>query len=133
MEWMIGVPSYLFLALVAYHIEKRVMEESEMPALFAVFWPVRLVMLGFFAAIYLPSLAIIGAGWLVNEGATRLLEKTDGLVDRLLSRERPKVPKPEPVPRISIPKNAVLGSEEYRRLKPLVEQYEHKLPILERE
>lgn len=35
--------------------------------------------------------------------------------------------------RITIPKGAALGSEEYRRLKPLIESFERGLPIHERE
>jgi len=141
-----GIPAYLLLALVAYHIEKRLVD-SDAPALFAIGWPIRLGLLAFLAALLLPLGAVYGAGWLANEGIGRLFGKTDGLVDRLLTMERPKwLPprrpgkhpgqtelKPAPPPQISIPQGAILGSEEYRRLKPMVEEYEAKLPVHERE
>lgn len=141
MIWLLAIPTYLLLALVAYHIERRVVD-AEYPALCAMVWPMRLTMLGVIVGIGAPIAALFGAGWLVDKGAKAVFGLTDNAVDGMASAVRRRLagkPKPpaeprrlEP-PRISIPRGAVLGSEEYRRLKPLIERYEDTMPVMERE
>lgn len=143
----LAITAYLFCALVAYHIEKRIVD-AEMPALCAAVWPLRLAMLAVLAGVFVPAAALAGAGWLCNEGFGWLLGKTDGTVDRMVEgvrgglrgiRERRLAKRLEPQakvlapPQIIIPDGAVLGSKEYRKLKPMIEQFEVNMPVTERE
>jgi hypothetical protein len=134
----LAITAYLFCALVAYHIEKRIVD-AEMPALCAAVWPLRLAELAFLASLG----SVYGAGWLANKGFGWLFGKTDAAVDRMVDgmrgglrgiRERRLAKRLEQKrSRIMIPEGAVLGSEEYRRLKPMIESFERGLPIHERE
>ncbi len=141
------VSAYLLASLVAYHIEKRIVD-AEMPALCAAVWPVRLAELAFLACLAAPVGAIFGTGWAINKGFGWLFGKTDAAVDRIVEgtrggwrgmRERRLARRLEtrtkalaPL-RITIPEGAVLGSEEYRRLKPMIEKFEGTMPVMERE
>lgn len=141
------IPAYLFLALIAYHIEKR-LADSEMPALCAAFWPMRLAELAFLASFLAPIAAVFGAAWVVNRGFGWLFGKTDAAVDRMVDGVRGKLSSMREKriakrlerrtrmlapPRITIPDGAALGSEEYRKLKPMIESFERGLPVHERE
>jgi hypothetical protein len=62
-----------------------------------------------------------------------LVVGTANLPGRIAALAKPETPKALPQPRISIPEGAALTSEDYRRLAPMVRQFEQDLPIHERE
>jgi hypothetical protein len=133
MIWLIGVPSYLMLAWVAYFIELRIhygRYAHEDATVFSLVWPLRLALLVFFLVVMAP----VGLGLLIG----RVFKASHEMIDRFFERRQMTTedivePEPEPPPHISIPRGAALGSKEYRQLKPMIEKFEASLPVHERE
>lgn len=139
---LVVVPSYVLMSFVAYHVERRVIdpegEDEDAQVLYAAFWPLRMVYA--LAALALTSVYFSGVG------IAKMFRATDGMVDRMLERRRirkmelverceqcEQARPPKTFPQVTIPEGATLGSEEYRKLKPMMAQYESKLPVCERE
>jgi len=61
--------------------------------------------------------------------AKKPFQLIDYLVDKF---NKNKPPKPIVPPKVIIPDGAVFTSEEYRKLKPLMDQFEYNLPVCER-
>jgi len=133
---------YSVIAIVMYNVEKRVLK-AEFPAFWGTLWPITMTCYAILAAFICPFAIYNGFVWLIDTMSKKLLEKTDTMTDqlifktkRLFSKGNTKVEVNKfrtQQPIISIPCGAAIRSEDYRRLKPMLEQYEATLPVTERE
>jgi len=131
---IIIISVYLAGAFVTYHLGRFNVEHIECED--AIVWPIYAAIGLFIGLISIPFVVLWGMNWLFG----KVFGITNGLVDRLVDsskqKRQPKVKekaKVEAEPQVLIQKGAILGSEEYRRLKPMIEKYEAKLHVCERE
>ena len=118
------VIAYPIVSAIVYQVEKildggiREQDRTFMLVLTAL-WPIGIpliVTLAIPLGIY--KLFCLYLSW--------LYAAADKIGDRMMARKLPKKSAPDPSP-------AMMTSEEYRRLKPMIEGFEAKLPVCERE
>lgn len=124
MRYLIIIVLYSLMGLITYQFAKRC-ADSEDPIFAGVFWP-----------IYWPIAFLCFFSVLVFRAGFQVVKISDKVIDWTCERGRSGLDLnglfKKKIPEISIPKNAVINSEQYRELKDLIEKYEQNLPVCER-